>query len=533
MRTYSRTAGTVIASFGVALALLLLATCESALLEEIRETHRAASEITTFTVSYNGNGEHSGSPPVDNTEYREGQTVAVLGNSGALSRGGFIFVGWNTRADGSGDAFNVGDAFAIGSASVVLFARWQWSTNINVGDRGPAGGIIIHDKSVESNGWRYLEATLAEFESPIPQWGGCEPLLPCTLIGNAAQGTAIGTGARNTLAIVDVLGAGEYAASYADALVAGGYEDWFLPSRHEMGAIVDNVVIPDLDVFSGGYYLTSSEISETSAWYYNFGFAMPTPSSTLKRINGYVRAVRAFRSVNPSFIIRYDGNGAEQGDVPIDNFFYEPGEAATVIGNTGGLVREYYLFNGWNTARDGGGTDVVPGGAITMEQKNVTLYAKWTLGGQGPGGGFVFYDQGFFDGWRYLEVAPKSTEWTTAGWGSYGVEVGSAAQHTGIGLGSFNTTAIVLALGAQDSAAKLCTELTHGGRSDWFLPSKDELNEIYRALYLNGIGDLEQGFYWTSSELDADFAWLQFFQAGQQGKAEKYELLRVRAVRRF
>ena len=31
----------------------------------------------------------------------------------------------------------------------------------------------------------------------------------------------------------------------------------------------------------------------------------------------------------------------------------------------------------------------------------------------GPAGGYIFYDKGgYSDGWRFLEVAPLSTEWT-------------------------------------------------------------------------------------------------------------------------
>ncbi|WP_205756022.1 MopE-related protein [Lacibacter luteus] len=53
----------------------------------------------------------------------------------------------------------------------------------------------------------------------------------------------------------------------------------------------------------------------------------------------------------------------------------------------------------------------------------------------------------------------------------------------------------------------------------WFLPTKDELNKLYvnRAAIGGFTGDL----YWSSSEYDADNAWVQSFQTGGQGPGLK------------
>ncbi|MHA1232832.1 MAG: hypothetical protein ACTSPQ_19565, partial [Candidatus Helarchaeota archaeon] len=65
-----------------------------------------------------------------------------------------------------------------------------------------------------------------------------------------------------------------------------------------------------------------------------------------------------------------------------------------------------------------------------------------TVYGTGPAGGYIFYDKGSYsDGWRYLEAAPASTEWTGKEWGSYGTFIGGT--ETGIGTGQSNTNTIV------------------------------------------------------------------------------------------
>ena len=161
----------------------------------------------------------------------------------------------------------------------------------------------------------------------------------------------------------------------------------------------------------------------------------------------------------------------------------------------------------------------------------------YTVGDTGPAGGLIFYDKGSYsDGWRYLEAAPASTEWKNKQWGSYGTLIGGTG--TGIGTGQSNTTTIVTWLNSHSEtgkAAQLCDALVYGGYSDWFLPSRDELNLMYENLYLYGVGGFAvYFFYWSSSESSAGLAWLQNFFDGSQGSNYyKYNPVRVRAVRAF
>jgi len=81
-------------------------------------------------------------------------------------------------------------------------------------------------------------------------------------------------------------------------------------------------------------------------------------------------------------------------------------------------------------------------------------------------------------------------------------------------------------------AARICNDLVSGGYSDWYLPSKDELN----MLYLNriAIGGFTINYYWSSSEYDNNLAWVQFFFNGDQSfNFFKNSSTYVRAVRAF
>ena len=81
--------------------------------------------------------------------------------------------------------------------------------------------------------------------------------------------------------------------------------------------------------------------------------------------------------VPSTYSVIYDGNLNDGGDVPVDEFAYSDGDAVTVLGNTGTLVKTGYAFSCWNTQRNGSGTDYAPDATFTIGTSNVTLYAKW------------------------------------------------------------------------------------------------------------------------------------------------------------
>ena len=158
----------------------------------------------------------------------------------------------------------------------------------------------------------------------------------------------------------------------------------------------------------------------------------------------------------------------------------------------------------------------------------------------GPAGGWIFYDKGYYSsGWRYLEAAPASTEWTYKEWGGNGTLIG--VTETGIGIGQSNTTKIVTWLNSHSEtgkAAQLCDALVYSGYSNWFLPSRNELNLMYENLYVFGVGGFESGDYWSSSEYLAKFSLSQRFSSydwdgGMYLAARKLDTLLVRAVRAF
>jgi TolB-like protein len=158
----------------------------------------------------------------------------------------------------------------------------------------------------------------------------------------------------------------------------------------------------------------------------------------------------------------------------------------------------------------------------------------YNIGDFGPAGGIVFYDKGVFsNGWRYLEAAPAETEFT-AQWGAYQRDVPGTGA--GVGSGKRNTEIIIERLnsfGESGRAAQLCANLNFDGYKDWFLPSKDELDLMYKNLKQKRLGGFGDRWYWSSSQSDSNLAWSQDFSNGRQYLSGKNNTYSVRAVRAF
>ena len=194
------------------------------------------------------------------------------------------------------------------------------------------------------------------------------------------------------------------------------------------------------------------------------------------------------------------------------------------------------------------------------------------VGVQGPGGGTIVYvdSTNEIPGYDYLEAAPADAStgvvWSTttakcapaAGTSCQNAflsDASTALDYIGLGTGRAATAAIVARHNAGGVAkaayaAGVADAYTTATASDWFLPSKDELNEVCKyardtgqlagaAIVCTG-GTLRDGFssgyYWSSSEYGDYAAWYQYFDYGAQyGNYKDGELTTyfVRPVRAF
>ena len=83
-------------------------------------------------------------------------------------------------------------------------------------------------------------------------------------------------------------------------------------------------------------------------------------------------------------------------------------------------------------------------------------------------------------------------------------------------------------------AKVLCGKLALSGFHDWRLPSKEELDRMYKNLKKQGRGGIGSALlYWSSTEYDGYNTWGQFFDDGRQYVGLKGGIVGVRSVRSF
>lgn len=178
------------------------------------------------------------------------------------------------------------------------------------------------------------------------------------------------------------------------------------------------------------------------------------------------------------------------------------------------------------------------------------------LGSIGPGGGIVFYDAGGQKPWgRYLEVAPDGWFGTPKDPITPYCNVFNAVGFTEpqnwtwfdeMGSGKSRTDSMLKV--CSSGAAVLANAYKGGGKSDWYLPSRYQLNELCK--YARNLktsnkayfpcsrdGYLRQGFearfYWSSDESCCSSAYNQDFDTGRQFEFEQWLEHNVRPIRAF
>lgn len=394
------------------------------------------------------------------------------------------------------------------------------------GSVGPGGGTVFYAATSPQWWGTWMEARPVNRGAGLP-WS----TLPTTSLFSGADAarqvidhTGIGYGRANTDLIVAQSGSTGSAAAYVDALVTGGHSDWFLPSKDELSKLYDYYALHAKPTMAKAPYWSSSENGPNYAFYQLF-----QDGTQFTDENGLGNVV-SNKQLRRMPVHRGSGFGPLQFRLV--------------------AVRAFGPVAGVQPAT----SDPRASGRVCTDD------GPCTVGDTGPGGGIVFYDAGTHMSWgRYLEMAPVATESEGIPWKKltvvdrqrplYRNDANGLAKHQrvrskSIGTGYANTKQIVRNYGPGNYAAWKTWELVYGGKSDWFLPSEDELNEAHRFLFtaVPSINDIRRSFYWSSSEYNYDTAWTVNMKDGQQFDREKWKVpdpaagvkaIRTRAVRAF
>lgn len=97
-----------------------------------------------YTITYDGNGNSSGSTP-SNQIGSYNNSITLQTNTNNLAKTGYTFSGWNTKADGSGSTYAAGGSYTI-KGNITFYAKWVPSlpySSIKFDRNGASIGDIV------------------------------------------------------------------------------------------------------------------------------------------------------------------------------------------------------------------------------------------------------------------------------------------------------------------------------------------------------------------------------------------------------
>ncbi len=535
--------------------------------------------IPTFSITYNANGADSGTAPANQVK-TEGINLTLASNSGTLVRADYTFAGWNTAADGSGIDYAVGVTDST-EADLTLYAKWQAIptvtitsiTGVTVPVLGatPVTSITETDQYTGTVTWNpadspFAAATVYTATITLTAKAGYTltgvtanffTVAGITSLNTAGSGVVTVEFPATVLPIVvniaaisgvtvTVLG-----ATPVEAITTDQYTGTVTWNPADSPFAAETVYIATISLTAkAGYTLTgvtanfftvagATSLNTAGSGVVTAEFPATATVINIAAISGVTVPVLGATPVTSiaettqyTGVVTWDGNWIGHRTFAGNKVYTATITLTAKSGYTLTGVAEG-LFTVAGTTSD---TNPANSGVVTAEFPATADWVTYTLGQTGPAGGLIFYINPYAatDDWKYLETwtadEAGTSQWKTS-------NTSTAGTSTDIGTGYANTYTYMT--GTEHPAAEVVRNATHGGSSDWFLPSMDELNAIWDNLVdngsgvNNGVGGFGSGYYWSSSNYDNYSALWQYFFSGSQNNDGKYNNLCVRPVRAF
>ncbi|MEI6604597.1 MAG: leucine-rich repeat protein [Verrucomicrobiota bacterium] len=417
--------------------------------------------IITYAVTYYGNGNTSGTVPVDGGTYLTDATVTVKANTGTLTKTGFAFAGWNTAANGSGTPYAASGSatFTMGTANVTLFAQWAIPYSVSYDGNTSTGGSVPTDSIAYASGATVIvktnTGTLTKTGFAFAGWN--------TAANGSGTPYAASGSATFTIGSANVTLFAQWAVPHSVTYDSNASSSGSVPVDSATYATGTSVIVKANTgaltktgfTFTG--WNTAADGSGTS--YAASGSAILTMGTA---------NVILFAKWEVTYTVTYNSNGSTSGTVPTDAGTYAAGTLVTLRANTGSLTKTGFTFTGWNTAANGSGTSYASSGSatLTMGSASVILYAKWdvtysvTYDSNGSTSGIVPTDNGTDATGATVNVSANTggltkTGFTFTGWNT--AMNGSGTSYATSGSATFTMASANVTLYAQWGEASIYT----------------------------------------------------------------------------
>lgn len=324
--------------------------------------------LTTYTITYSGNTNTSGTAPADaSSPYTSGSVITILGNTGNLAKAGYTFSGWNTLANGTGTAYAAGSSLTI-TANTTLYAQWTTlpTYTVSYNDNGSTGGTVPTDANnpYTSGSTITVLGNTGNLARTSYTFGGWNT-------ATDGSGTAYAAGSTHTITTNTTL--------YAQWTFVTNYTVSYNGNGNTVGTA------PTGATYTSGATVTvagNTGVLQRTGYSFNGwntaalgGGAAYSPGETFT-IAGNTTLYAQWTAIH--YTVTYNANGGT-GTVPIDSTQYTYLNTVTVQ-SVPTLTRTGYtqVPNNWNTASNGSGTTYT-GGQSFLISTSTTLYAQWAI----------------------------------------------------------------------------------------------------------------------------------------------------------
>jgi len=373
-------------------------------------------------------------------------------------------------------------------------------------------GFVFYYDSLDDKGLIASNQPLEEGSSDPYLWGyqgyeyGCYNYNALPSIDNLWYYSFIGRGKQNTIDIINAncetdfggISAAEVAANYS----YGNFHDWFLPSNQELELVLE--VISDQQEYQETSYWSSTEHQ------YDQIFTMAFVGHINSQGEVNIVGTSQKRYIHGVFPIHTFGNWAE-GCISDHALNYNENadidDGSCVYPIYGCIDEAACNYNPEANMADGSCEYTQQG--YDCDGNELSQYQVGVL----AEGGIVFYidESGEHGLIAAEEDLPEMYPWGCVG------SVMSGADGLVIGTGLQNTLDIVSGCSESPTAASMALEYENNGYSDWYLPSFDELMEMFNTIGNAGpngnVGSFKDDWYISSSEFENDpsYAWINNF----------------------
>lgn len=364
----------------------------------------------TYTVAYNGNGSTSGS--MSSVSHTYGTPKALTAY--AFKKTGYTFIGWNTQADGKGDAYadkeSVLNLTAQNGATVTLYAQWKKITYTVTYDKNNSNA----EGSMDVSTFTYdVEAPLSKntFTRPgytFKNW-------------NTAKGGS-GTTYTDEQIVINLKSTQDAGLTLYAQWTANTYTVVY-DSNGGTGSMT-----PSEHVYNTAKNLTANAFTRTG---YTFnGWNTQKDGSGTKYANkaevknltaepnGTVTLYAQWKAI--TYSVKYDANGGSGTKMSNTSHTYD----VPLNLRTNTYTYTNKVFAGWNTSKDGTGTHYADGASVVnlsaTSGATVTLYAQWTdalytmtldpNGGTLPSGYNTTYQVAYGTAFKDICAFPEATK---------------------------------------------------------------------------------------------------------------------------